>query len=97
MTRDQIAAMKQHGGWGEIFKHMQQNGQLPSGVKNLGQLVSGRYQAHANTTCTTTITTASGKSQVVGSSGSQLGGGHSKGNSSISSASGGHSAPGEAT
>jgi len=54
--------MKQHEGWGEIFTQMQQNGQIPSGVKNLGQLVSGRYQARSGTAGPVTITTASGKS-----------------------------------
>jgi len=64
---DQIAAMKQHRGWGEIFKDMQANGQIPSDVKNLGQLVSGKYQS--GTSGGTTITSGSGKSQVIGNSG----------------------------
>jgi hypothetical protein len=34
LTRDQIAAMKQHMGWWRIFKQMQANGQIPSRVKN---------------------------------------------------------------
>lgn len=59
---DQIAAMKQHKGWGEIFKQMKANGQIPPNVKNLGQLVSGKY--HSGTS--TTITSGSGRSQVVG-------------------------------
>jgi hypothetical protein len=61
---DSISAMKQHKGWGEIFKEMQASGQIPADVKNLGQLVSGRYQS--GTSSGTTITSASGRSQVVG-------------------------------
>lgn len=98
LTRDQIAAMKQHRGWGEIFKEMKANGQIPSDVKNLGQLVSGRYQAQSTTSSGTTITTGSGRSQVVGSSGKHGFGSESErgpfgGESSTSSAGGpsGHS------
>lgn len=65
-TLDQIAAMKQHRGWGEIFKEMKANGEIPADVKNLGQLVSGRYQ---KTSGGMTITSGSGKSEVVGNSG----------------------------
>ncbi len=64
---DDIAAMKQHKGWGEIFKEMKASGQIPADVKNLGQLVSGRYQS--GTSSGTTITTASGRSTVVGHKG----------------------------
>ncbi len=66
LTLDQIAQMKQHRGWGEIFKDMQKSGEIPANVKNLGQLVSGRYHSQSSGT---TITTGSGKTQVVGSSG----------------------------
>ncbi len=67
LSRDDIAAMKQHRGWGEIFKEMQKNGQIPPDVKNLGQLVSrANHQAHSGTSAGgTTITSGSGKSQVV--------------------------------
>jgi hypothetical protein len=78
LTLDAIAQMKQHRGWGEIFKDMQKSGQIPADVKNLGQLVSGRYQAQSSTGGTT-ITTASGKTQVVGSSGSPGNSGNSSG------------------
>ncbi len=46
-TLDEIAGMKQDGGtgWGQMFKYLQENGEIPGDVKNLGQLVSGRYQA----------------------------------------------------
>lgn len=57
LTLNQIAAMKQPQGWGEIFKQMKADRQIPSNVKNLGQLVSGRDQ---KTSGGTTITTASG-------------------------------------
>ncbi len=66
LTLDQIAQMKHHRGWGEIFKDMQKSGEIPANVKNLGQLVSGRYQSQSSGT---TITTATGKTQVVGSPG----------------------------
>ena len=62
---DNIAATKQHRGWGEIFKEMKANGQIPPDVKNLGQLVSGKYHPQSATSGGTTITNGSGKSQVV--------------------------------
>ena len=91
LTRDQIAAMKQHEGWGGIFSQMQRNGQIPSRVKNLGQLVSGRYQSHSGAAGAVTITTASGKSQVVETAGSHVPKGPVEGGSSVSSPGGGHS------
>ena len=66
LTLNEIAWMKQHRGWGEIFKDMQKGGQIPAGVKNLGQLVSGRYQSQSSGT---TISTATGKTHVEGSAG----------------------------
>ena len=66
---DDIAAMKQHKGWGEIFKEMKASGQIPADVKNLGQLVSGKYRTQSGTSGSTTITTASGRSTVVGHKG----------------------------
>ena len=67
LSKDEIAAMHQDGkGWGVIFKDMKADGQLPPDVRNLGQLVSGRYHPQATTSGSTTITSASGKSQVVG-------------------------------
>jgi len=67
LSKDEIAAMHQDGkGWGVIFKDMKADGQLPPDVRNLGQLVSGKYQPQSGTSGSTTITTASGKSQVVG-------------------------------
>ncbi len=93
LTRDDIAAMKQHRGWGEIFKQMQQNGQIPADVKNLGQLVSGRYQPHSGPSGAVTITTASGKSQVVGTAGSHGSAGLANRDPDISTASG-HANPG---
>lgn len=67
LSKDEIAAMHQDGkGWGVIFKDMKADGQLPPDVRNLGQLVSGKHQPQSGTSGSTTITTASGKSQVVG-------------------------------
>ncbi len=67
---DDIAAMKQsgQGGWGKIFKQMKADGHFPD-AKNLGQVVSGKYQPQSGTSGSTTITSGSGKSQVTGKSG----------------------------
>jgi len=66
LSLDDIAAMKQAGkGWGVVFKDMKANGQIPPDAKNLGQLVSGKYPPQA-TNGSTTITSASGKSQTTG-------------------------------
>lgn len=91
LTRDQIASMKQHTGWGRVFKQMQTNGQIPPSVKNLGQVVSHRYQGHSGAAGPTVITTASGKSVVVGNSGSQFGKGHFERDISASNGGGGDS------
>lgn len=70
LSLNDIAAMKQSGkGWGVIFKDMKASGQLPPDVKNLGQLVSGKYQPQSSPSGSTTITSASGKSQTTGKSG----------------------------
>ena len=93
LSLNDIAAMKQTGkGWGVIFKDMKANGQLPPDAKNLGQLVSGKYQPQSSTSGSTMITSASGKSQTTGKSGT----GHfdddasagTHGSSDVSSASG---------
>lgn len=45
LTLDEIAARRQEGtGWGQLFKEMQAEGQIPADAKNFGQLVSGRYE-----------------------------------------------------
>lgn len=70
---DKIAASHQDGrGWGEVFKDMKAQGLTDA--KNLGELVSGRSQAHMNSTTGTgssavTVTTASGRSETVRSGG----------------------------
>lgn len=64
---DDIAAMKQSKGWGQVFKEMKAKGYFPD-AKNLGQVVSGKYHPQSGTTGGTAITSASGKSQVVGNS-----------------------------
>jgi len=81
---DQIATMKQHKGWGEIFKEMKASGQIPPAVKNLGELVS-KSHAQSGKSDDTTVTSASGKSQEAGS---KSGKGHSEGDSSEAGASG---------
>jgi hypothetical protein len=48
LTLDQIAQFKADGlGWGEIFKVLRAEGSIPGGARNLGQVVSGRYQPPA--------------------------------------------------
>jgi len=91
-SRDDIAAMKQSGkGWGVVFKDMKASGQIPPDAKNLGQLVSGKYQPQS-TSGSTTITSASGKSQTTGKSGKghfdDSASGGPQGSSGVSSGSG---------
>ena len=54
-------------GWGEIFKDMKSQGLTDA--KNLGELVSGRYQARTTSTETgsgaVTITTARGRTDTI--------------------------------
>ncbi len=94
LTRDDIAAMKQHRGWGEIFKDLKAKGYY-SDYKNLGQVVS-RSHHQAKSPSGTTITTGSGRSEVVGKSGkghiddnASAGTGGGQGSNSGSSASAG--------
>jgi hypothetical protein len=47
LTLDQIAAMKSHEGWGEIFKKMKSQGLVTE--KNLGQVVSDFEKRHPET------------------------------------------------
>ena len=68
---DRIAAEHQSGrGWGEIFKQMKADG--VTDARNLGELVSGRYQARTATTSgstapqAVTIVTGSGRTKTVG-------------------------------
>src|SRR5574337_1684461 len=64
-TLDQIAAMKQHRGWGEIFKQMKEQGLVQE--KNLGQVIShANRQAHTGSSSGTMITNGSGRTQVMG-------------------------------
>ena len=92
-SRDDIAAMKQSGkGWGVVFKDMKAQGYYPE-YKNLGQVISGsKHQGTSGTSGGTTITTASGKSQVIGKSGKGHFGdsasGGTRGSSGVSSGSG---------
>lgn len=66
-SRDDISAMKDHRGWGEIFKDLKAKGYYAE-YKNLGQVVS-RARHQAKPSGDTTITSASGRSQAVGKSG----------------------------
>ena len=92
LSLDDIAAMKQSGkGWGVVFKDMKAQGSLPPDVKNLGQLVSGKYQPQS-TSGSTTITSGSGKSQTTGKPGKghfdDSASGGTQGSSGVSSGSG---------
>jgi len=79
LSLDQIAAMKQGTGWGQVFKQMKSEG-LVGDAKNLGQVVSGHATTQASTTTTagtgasTTVTTANGR--PVGSGGSHTSSGN---------------------
>ncbi len=76
-TLDDIAAMKQDGtGWGRLFQDLQANGDIPPDVKNLGQLVSGKYQAADG------VATASGSEAVTTESGTKTTGSSAPGSSS---------------
>lgn len=85
-----IAAMKQDGGWGQVFKQMKAQGLVQE--KTLGQVVSSSNHAAKNGT-DTTITTASGKHYDAGavgngSSGHGNGKGHGRDVTSGSGSSG---------
>ncbi len=60
-TLDQIAQAKQHTGFGRLFKDMQDAGVIPEDVKNLGQLVSGKYQPSDAASDPTTVTEGGGE------------------------------------
>ena len=66
LSLDQIAAMKQSGqGWGEIYKGMKSQGLVHD--KNLGQAVSRASRGGGGASSTRTeITTASGRTMIVG-------------------------------
>ncbi|MDH3280929.1 MAG: hypothetical protein OEQ18_07345 [Gammaproteobacteria bacterium] len=65
-TLDQIAEAKQHTGWGKLFKEMQEAGAIPEDVKNLGQLVSGKYQPSESPTDPTTMTDVDAETAASG-------------------------------
>lgn len=84
LTQDDIAGMKQDGtGWGRLFKDLQASGDIPPDVKNLGQLVSGRYQASGE------VTTASGAKAGGTDAGTTASGTKTEGGSAPGSASSG--------
>ncbi len=59
-TLDEIAVAKQGTGWGRLFKDMQDAGAIPDDVKNLGELVSGRYRPSDGTSENPTVTLGDG-------------------------------------
>lgn len=65
LSLDEIAQMKQGGkGWGEIFKELKSQGLVQD--RNLGQAVSRMSRGGGATAAPTEITTASGKTAIVG-------------------------------
>jgi hypothetical protein len=70
LSMNQIAALKGHEGWGEVFKQMKAEGLVNE--KNLGQVISG-YQHHLHDTHTTSpsgrtiVTTGNGHAFASGS------------------------------
>jgi hypothetical protein len=65
LSLDEIAGMKQNGkGWGEVFKEMKSQGLVQD--RNLGQAVSRVSRGGGATAARTEITTASGKTAIVG-------------------------------
>jgi hypothetical protein len=103
LTLDHIAAMKQDGtGWGRLFQDLQASGDIPMDVKNLGELVSGRYQATGDVTTesgtdtggtdtggTDTVTKESGTKTQGGSAPGAAASGRGKGTIVITTAGGG--------
>lgn len=71
LSLDQIAAAKQHDGWGRIFKQMKADGLTDA--KNLGERVNGRYKIRTGedtvlpdgSTGATIVTTASGRQTII--------------------------------
>jgi hypothetical protein len=58
LTRDDIAAMRQGTGWGNVYKQLQQQGYVTG--KNLGQAISSYNRSTTASTGTTIVTTAGG-------------------------------------
>lgn len=69
LSRDDIAAMKKDGhGWGQVYEQLRSQGLVHE--KNLGQTISKYNQQKNHETSTTTrITTASGRTQVASGTG----------------------------
>lgn len=87
LTRDDIAAAKSEGGWGENFKEWQKEGYFPD-AKNFGQVVS-KYRKEQNLLKQNKFeASATGRSEVVVTTGSgrQVLRGTKNGNSRSSSA-----------
>lgn len=62
-TLDEIAAMKQGTGWGQVFRRLQDQGLIEQG--NLGQVISSSNRA-ARSSRGTLITTATGRTYDMG-------------------------------
>jgi hypothetical protein len=63
LTRDDIAAMKADGGWGNTYKQLYDQGLVTH--RNLGQAISSyNHASRASTTTTTVVTTGNGQ-QIV--------------------------------
>ncbi len=98
LSQDDIAAMKQDDtGWGRLFQDLQASGDIHLDVKNLGQLVSGRYQASGEATTasgseaagTDAVTTESGAKTKGGSAPGASASGRGKGTIVVTTAGGG--------
>lgn len=72
LSRDDIAAMKGDGGWGNTYKQLYDQGLVTH--RNLGQAISGyNHQTRTTTTTSTVITTGNGQQIVSGKKGGEGG------------------------
>jgi hypothetical protein len=95
LSLNQIAALKDHEGWGEVFKQMKAEGLVQE--KNLGEVVSSyqhqRHDGHANSSSGRTIvTTGNGRTFASGSEHGQAGAGSQGAEHGSASAGHGHDA-----
>ena len=78
LSRNQIAALKEHEGWGRVFDQMKADGLVQA--KNLGQVVSGyEHRLHASGVSgsghTVTVTTGHGRTYASGHTHEEAAGG----------------------
>lgn len=64
LTRDDIAAMRQDTGWGNVYRQLQQQGLVTE--KNLGQAISSHNHSTNAGSSVTVISTAGGEQITVG-------------------------------